>query len=105
MLQTRIVSQAEVRRSIEDLRPSIEKELSSLFETKGALLKITEAEAKTLLDENRAELIPSKLVFSVKPDQMSKGGKEKDSTGSLWKFLRSRRWARPFCQWCCAIWL
>ena len=77
MLQTRIVSQAEVRRSIEDLRPSIEKELSSLFETKGALRKITEAEVKTLLDENRAELIPSKLVFSVRPDQMSKGGKKK----------------------------
>jgi len=77
VLQTRIVSQAEVRRSIEDLRPSIEKELSSLFETKGALRKITEAEVKTLRDENRAELIPSKLVFSVKPDQMSKGGKKK----------------------------
>ena len=76
ILQIRIVSQAEVRRSIE-MRPSIEKELSSLFETKGALRKITEAEVKKLLDEDRAELIPSKLVFTVKPDQTNKGGKKK----------------------------
>ena len=77
VLQTRIVSQAEVRRSIEVWRPSIEKELTSLFETKGALRKITEAEVKKLLDEDRAELIPSKLVFTVKPDQTNKGGKKK----------------------------
>jgi len=77
VLQARIVSQAEVRRSIEDWRPSIEKELSSLFETKGALRKITEAEVKKLLDEDRAELIPSKLVFTVKPDQTNKSGKKK----------------------------
>ena len=32
ILQTRIVSQAEVRRSMEEWRPSIEKELTSLFE-------------------------------------------------------------------------
>jgi hypothetical protein len=77
VLQTRIVSQAEVRRSIEDWRPSIERELTSLFETKGALRKITEAEVKKLLDEDRAELILSKLVFTVKPDQINKGGKKK----------------------------
>ena len=77
VLQTRIVSQAEVRRSIEDWKPSIEKELSSLFEVKGALQEITEAEVKKLLDEDRAELIPSKLVFTVKPDQTNKKGKKK----------------------------
>jgi hypothetical protein len=77
VLQTRIVSQAEVRRSIEDWRPSIERELTSLFETKGALRKITEAEVKKLLDEDRAELILSKLGFTVKPDQINKGGKKK----------------------------
>ena len=48
-----------------------------MFETKGALRKITEAEVKKLLDEDRAELIPSKLVFTVKPDQTNKGGKKK----------------------------
>ena len=96
MLQTRIVSQAEVRRSIEDLRPSIEKELSSLFETKGALRKITEAEVKTLRDENRAELIPSKLVFSVKPDQMSKGGKKKTPTGRLVEIPQIEKMGKTF---------
>ena len=35
VLQARIVSQAEVRRSIEEWRPSIEKELSSLLRQKG----------------------------------------------------------------------
>ena len=77
ILQTRIVSQAEVRRNIEDWRAPIEKELVSLFETKGALKKVTEAEVKRLLEEDKAELIPSKMVFTVKPEQGQRGGKRK----------------------------
>ena len=77
ILQTRIVSQAEVRRNIEDWREPIERELVSLFETKGALKKVSEAEVKRLLEEDKAELIPSKMVFTVKPEQGRRGGKYK----------------------------
>eukprot|EP00435_Cladocopium_sp_Y103_P029126 s549_g7.t1 len=77
ILQTRIVSQAEVRRNIEDWREPIRKELVSLFDTKGALRKIPEAEVKELLEEEKAELVPSKMVFTIKPDPTQKGGKRK----------------------------
>eukprot|EP00435_Cladocopium_sp_Y103_P028784 s3094_g7.t1 len=77
ILQTRIVSQAEVRRNLDDWRGPIEKELVSLFDTKGALKKIPEAEVKKLLEEDRAELLPSKLVFTVKPDPSQRSGKRK----------------------------
>jgi hypothetical protein len=77
ILQTRIVSQAEVRRSMEEWRPSIEKELTSLFETKGARRRVSESEVNKLVAEDLAEVIPSKLVFTVKPDQSQKAGKKK----------------------------
>eukprot|EP00435_Cladocopium_sp_Y103_P022026 s142_g5.t1 len=77
ILQTRIVSQAEVRRNLEEWRAPIEKELTSLFDIKGALKKISEGEVKRLLEEERAELVPSKMVFTVKPDPLQKGGKRK----------------------------
>ena len=63
ILQTRIVSQAEVRRSMEEWRPSIEKELTSLFKTKGALRRVSESGVNKLVAEDLAEVIPSKFVL------------------------------------------
>lgn len=77
VLQTRVVSQAEVRRNVEAWIPSIKAELESLFTTKEALVTIQESEVKALIDQELAEIIPSKLVFTLKPDQNDPMGRKK----------------------------
>ena len=61
VLQTRIVSQAEVRKNPNQWIPSIKVELSALFEKKQAL-------KKKLVQNEEAEVLPGKMVFTVKPE-------------------------------------
>ena len=68
VLQTRIVSQAEVRKNPNQWIPSIKVELSALFEKKQALKKIPESEALKLVQNEEAEVLPGKMVFTVKPE-------------------------------------
>ena len=77
VLQTKIVSQHEVRRSLDQWIPPIEAELESLFQKKGALAKISQEEVQRLVANDLAEVLPSKLVYTVKPSAESKGGKRK----------------------------
>ena len=67
VLQTRIVSQQEVRKKAKEWDPAIAAELTSLFETKGALKRITEREGKCLIEQGKAEVIPAKVVYTIKP--------------------------------------
>eukprot|EP00435_Cladocopium_sp_Y103_P022057 s4345_g5.t1 len=59
VLQTRIVSQQEVRKKAKEWGPAIMSELTSLFEKKGALQKISAAEGKRMLQEGKAEALPA----------------------------------------------
>eukprot|EP00435_Cladocopium_sp_Y103_P041836 s2179_g11.t1 len=67
VLQTRIVSQQEVRKKAKDWGPAIVSELTSLFEKKGALRKISAAEGKKMIQEGKAEVLPAKVVYTIKP--------------------------------------
>ena len=77
VLQTRIVSQAEVRKNPNQWIPSIKVELSALFEKKQALKKIPESEALKLVQNEEAEVLPGKMVFTVKPEIGVPTGKNK----------------------------
>lgn len=77
ILQTKIVSPGEVKRHIGAWTPAINAELEALCQKKEALGEIEEAEGKRLVDQGLAEVIPAKLVCTIKPDPTSKGGKKK----------------------------
>ena len=77
LLQTRIVSQAEVRKTMEAWKPAIEAELKAMFQTKEALTKIDPQEAKKLLQSEEAECLPSKMVYTLKPSDEHPQGKKK----------------------------
>ena len=77
VLQTKIVSQQEVRRNLDQWIPPIKAELESLFNKKGALKKIDYEEVKRLLSKDEAEVLPSKLVYTLKPSPENKAGKLK----------------------------
>ena len=77
LLQTKIVSQAEVRKNLSAWMASIQAELTSMFDVKKALKRLTPEEAAKALDEDAAECLPSKLVFTLKPSELEPGGKKK----------------------------
>lgn len=77
VLQTRIVSQAEVRRDIQLWKEPIQKELQALLETKEALRAISEVEVRLLEKEGLAEIIPAKIVYTLKPEVGKSEGKRK----------------------------
>ena len=77
LLQTRIVPVAEVRKEIDLWKPAIQAELDSMFKTKTALVAIKASEVKELIQKGEAEVIPSKLVCSVKPCSTNPQGKRK----------------------------
>ena len=77
LLQTKIVSQAEVRRTMEAWKPAIEAELKAMFQTKSALTTISPEEAKRLLQNEEAECLPSKMVYTLKPSDDHPQGKRK----------------------------
>ena len=76
VLQTRIVSVAEMKKHLTDWLPAIQAEMSSLFEVKEALARVAESEAERLVEEG-AELIPAKLVCTVKPELHVPQGRKK----------------------------
>ena len=77
VLQTKIVSQQEVKRNLDQWIPAIKAELDSLFNKKGALKKIDPEEVKRLIANEEAEVLPSKLVYTLKPSTENKSGKLK----------------------------
>eukprot|EP00438_Fugacium_kawagutii_P033584 Skav205234 [mRNA] locus=scaffold1794:149103:155795:- [translate_table: standard] len=77
VLQTRIVSMAEIRRNSEAWKQSIMAELNSLFHVKKALRKLTKEEVKRVKEDPLIEVIPSKLVCTLKPDPQCPKGRKK----------------------------
>ena len=77
VLQTKIVAQQEVRKNLPDWIDPIKAELTALFDTKKALKKIDSGEVHQLVAEGRAEILPSKIVWTVKPSPTDKKGKRK----------------------------
>eukprot|EP00435_Cladocopium_sp_Y103_P004783 s2934_g1.t1 len=77
VLQTRIVAQSEVRKHLPDWIAPIKSELKALFETKGALRPIDPQRVRQLLADGKAEILPSKMVWTVKPCPNDKRGKRK----------------------------
>lgn len=77
VLQTKIVSPNEVRRKAEKWREAIQAEITSLFHTKEALKILDEEKARKLTKEQKMRALPSKVVFTVKPDPNNAKGKLK----------------------------
>ena len=77
VLQTKIVSPAEVKRCHEAWKDAIQAEIKSLFETKQALKVVEGEEAKRMIKEQQIQALPSKLVFTLKPDPQNPRGKKK----------------------------
>ncbi len=76
ILQTKIVSPSEVKQKIEKWRKAIEAEIDSLFNVKKALKLIEKEEMKGLVKRGVAPL-PSKVIFTLKPDGNNPQGKRK----------------------------
>ena len=77
VLQTRIVSQSEMKRDLDLWKPAIQAELDSLLEKKKALKEVAEDQVKKWLEQDEVEVLPSKLVLTLKPSPDSPGGKRK----------------------------
>ena len=77
VLQTKIVSQQEVRRHLPDWIDPIKTELKALFETKQALRPIGPQRVRQLVSEGKAEILPSKMVWTVKPCPNYRQGRRK----------------------------
>ena len=88
VLQTRIVSPAEVLRDKEGWRDAIQAEIDSLFTKKEALRVITQAEAKTIMTTQDVQAVPSKVVFTLKPDPEKVAGKRKCRIVACGNFAR-----------------
>ena len=89
VLQTRVVSQHEVRKQLPDWIEPIKAELKALFETKKALQPISAQQVQQLVAEGKAEILPSKMVWTVKPSPTDKLGRQKSSTCGLWELSKS----------------
>eukprot|EP00438_Fugacium_kawagutii_P024973 Skav217964 [mRNA] locus=scaffold3450:124613:131011:+ [translate_table: standard] len=87
VLQTRMISQGEVKTKVEEWKPSIMKELNSLLEEKKALRRIPEGEAKKWIQDGKAEAVPSKMVFTIKPEVGNPAGKKKSRLVACGNFL------------------
>ena len=77
VLQTKIVSPQEVRCKPEIWRAAILAEVKSLFETKEALKTIEGKEARQLIKDFQIQAIPSRVVFTLKPEAGNLRGKRK----------------------------
>ena len=75
VLQTRIVSQHEVRKQLSDWIDPIKAELKA--ETKKALQPISSQQVQQLVAEGKAGILPSKMVWTVKPSPTDKLGRRK----------------------------
>ena len=67
----------EVRRDFPKWKEAVENELKSLFETKGALRKVSPEEIEERKKKGDLDVIPSKLVCTLKPDPTNPRGKRK----------------------------
>ena len=77
ILQTKIVSPGEVKQKIEKWKKAIEAEIDSLFNLKGALRLVEKDEMRRLMKEQEVVPLPSKVIFTVKPDGANPQGKRK----------------------------
>jgi hypothetical protein len=77
VLQTKIVGTAEVVKKKDLWHQAISNEITSLFSEKKALKLLTKEESDKYLKERGAIPLPSKTVFTVKPDPADRRGKRK----------------------------
>ena len=77
ILQTKIVGNAEVTKKKALWEEAIKKEIHSLFEEKHALRLLTQEESNHLTKTRGAIPLPSKTVFTIKPDPACPKGKRK----------------------------
>ena len=77
ILQTKIVSPAEVKQKIERWKKAIEAEIESLFQTKKALKLVEKEEMRKMMKEQGVVPLPSKVIFTLKPDGNNPQGKRK----------------------------
>ena len=96
ILQTKIISAREVVRNWSEWIPAVKSEVESLTIEKGALKELTKEEVldlKRQVEENgkKLEVIPSKMVFTIKPSAEDKSGKKKGEMGSLRQSRREER--------------
>ena len=82
ILQTKVISPKEVVRNWSEWIPSVRSEVESLTIEKAALKELSKDEVKALKKKaekegKKLEIIPSKLVFTVKPSPDHKEGKKK----------------------------
>ena len=77
VLQTKIVGTAEVVKKKDLWHKAISNEITSLFTEKGALKLLTKEESERYVKEKGAIPLPSKTVFTVKPDPTDRRGKRK----------------------------
>ena len=77
VLQTKVVSPQDVRKRSEAWREAIEAELHSLMEKTKALVLLSEEETKELEKGEGFFAVPSKCVFTVKPQSGNTKGKKK----------------------------
>ena len=77
ILQTKIVSPAEVKQKIEKWRKAIEAEIDSLFNIKKALRLVEKEELRRMMNDQGVAPLPSKVIFTLKPDGNNPQGKRK----------------------------
>ena len=82
ILQTKVISPKEVIRNWSEWIPSVKSEVESLTIEKAALKELSKDEVKALKKKaeeegKKLEIIPSKLVLTVKPSPDHKEGKKK----------------------------
>ena len=88
VLQTRIVSPAEVVRHQEEWRGAIQGEIDSLFVVKEALKVVSAEEAHHIMKTQDVQAVPSKVVFTLKPDPERVAGKKKCRIVACGNFAR-----------------
>lgn len=87
VLQTKIVSPKEVLRKIQEWTPAIQAELKAMFQTKGALREVPEEDGVKLVQDRLADVVPAKMVYTIKPDPGCKRGKLKARIVSCGNYL------------------
>ena len=88
VLQTKIISPVEVLKNKEEWKAAIQAEIDSLFDKKQALKVISSREAKQIMESQDVQAVPSKVVFTVKPDLEKVGGKKKCRIVACGNFAR-----------------
>ena len=102
ILQTKVISPKEVVRNWSEWIPSVRSEVESLTIEKAALKELSKDEVKALKKKaekegKKLEIIPSKLVFTVKPSPDHKEGKKKPG-GLFAETMRRRKRGRKTTQ-------